>query len=58
MRWAEHHSLVFAVAHFEQVSESSADEETEEQVKQSYKHEVHLLVPNNHFVVPVIDSLG
>lgn len=39
------------------MNEFSVDEGMEKQAKQSYKHEVHLLGPSNHFVVPVIDSL-
>ena len=38
------------------MSEFCVDVETEKQVKQNYKHEAHLLVLNNHFVVPVLDS--
>lgn len=45
-------------ARFEQESEFFAvGEGMEKQEKQNYKHEVHLLVPNNHFVVPVIEIL-
>lgn len=54
VRWVDYHCLILEGDHFERVSEFS-DEETEKQAKQSYKHEVHLLDPNNHFVVPVID---
>lgn len=34
---------------------AAVGEDMEKQEKQNYKHEVHLLVLNNHFVVPVID---
>ena len=55
--WANCHCPTSETDHFEQASEFSVGEEIERQVKQNYKHEVHLLVLNNHFVVPVIDSL-
>jgi len=58
VQWVSYHYLVFEAARCEQVSEFAADEEMEKQAKQSYKHEVHLLVPNDHFVVPARDSLG
>lgn len=42
----------------EQVSEFLVDEEMQKQVKQNYKHEVHLLVLGNHWVASVVDMLG
>ena len=43
--------------HSEQVSEFFVDVEMKKQVKQNDKHEVHLLVLQTHFVVPVLESL-
>lgn len=52
------HYLHVVFAHSEQESEFVAvGEDMEKQEKQNYKYEVHLLVPNNHFVVPVIEIL-
>ena len=57
VHWVDCHCLFLEGDHFEQVNEFFVDEGMEKQAKQSYKHEVHLLDPSNHFVVPVIDSL-
>lgn len=52
------HYLHVVFAHSERESEFVAvGEDMEKQEKQNYKYEVHLLVLNNHFVVPVIEIL-
>lgn len=52
------HLRVSGEDRFGRVTEFCSEEEIEKQVKQNYKHVAHLLDSNNHFVVPVIDSLG